>query len=118
MIYVLLLIAAYFLMLPKIAPQTAPQVEKTRITVVSLATDLKNNTGNILGSATKVAQEFGIDQKQLTNQTPDELIEKMVNEIKTKLGTLPQEEALKIKKKFCADLVEEAVDQCKVNSSD
>lgn len=118
LMYVLLVVAVYFLFLPKIVPSTAPQVEQTKTTVLAVYSDISSQASKILGSATKAVDELGINKEEFTNKSPEVFIEQKVDEIKAKLGSLPQEQAVKIKKQFCADLIEDAINECKLPSKE
>ena len=103
-----LLVLGYFWLLPIIAPSYAPQVEKTKETVLTAASQAQSQATQILGTATQLTTELTSGKDALEGKDPEEMVQNAVDDLKERVKALPGEQVKKVKRQFCADVIEEA----------
>lgn len=103
--------AGYVLMNPTVLGNSAREEQVTRVReqLLAVSSSTQDRIAGILGATTSVVEEALKTTKipkQLTNQEEivvDEVVKGFADEIKK----LPAEQAKKVKRDFCADLIEE-----------
>lgn len=113
-----LLVLGYFWLLPIVVPSYAPQVEKTKLTVLTAASQAQSQATQILGSATQLTTELTAGKDTLEGKNPEELVQNAVDDLKERVKALPGEQVKKIKQNFCRDVIEEAVTENSAEESD
>ncbi len=110
LLYLSIAVAAYFLILPRLMPNSAPQVEKTKQTVLSAKNQAQTKFTQILGIATQIGNQLSNTSEQLTPEKAEEAVKKQIEELKLRLKSIPAEQAKKVKRDFCADVIKEAAE--------
>lgn len=117
LIYLGILVAGYFWLLPTVVPGMSPQVEKTRSGLVSVAGQAQTSISQVLGSATQFTSELSKEAGQTQEKGAEALVQKTVDDLTKRVRELPGNEVKKVKIQFCADLIEEAVLSCQASES-
>jgi hypothetical protein len=111
-----ILIAAYFWLLPKVLPSTAPQVEKSKQSISHFATKAQEQIATFLGRATEMGFDISSKKKEIESQGTETIVQDTVDDLKRRVRALPGEQVKKVKREFCSDLIDEALKQATQSS--
>jgi predicted PurR-regulated permease PerM len=99
----------YFWLLPILVPSLAPQVDQTKQTLISVASQAQEQISQILGSTTSFTAEFTSKKGEIEEKGAETLVQETVDDLTERVKSLPREQVKKVKREFCSDLIEEAV---------
>lgn len=103
-----IIVALYFWVLPILVPNLAPQVDQTKQTVISVASQAQEQISQILGTATSLTEEFTSKKGEIEEKGAEALVQETVNDLTERVKELPREQVKKVKRQFCSDLIEES----------
>jgi hypothetical protein len=99
----------YFRLIPIFMPSYAPQVEQTRVKLAQAFNLAREQANQILGSAIEITDKLSTDGESFEGIDAEAVVDKVVLDLKSRIKALPQEQVKKVKRNFCADVIEEAV---------
>ncbi|OGY18648.1 MAG: hypothetical protein A2900_02675 [Candidatus Chisholmbacteria bacterium RIFCSPLOWO2_01_FULL_50_28] len=108
MFWLTLAALGYFFLVPKIAPSYAPAIDKNREMIIKAARNVQSQTAQIVSLATQIGQEVLGSKAKLDQKGPELLVKETVDDLTERVKALPKEQLGKVKREFCADVIDEA----------
>lgn len=110
-------IIGYFYLLPIIMPGYAPSVNQSKANLMSAAHQAQTQLNQVLGVATQLATQVVGKKGEIESKGPEALVEEVVDDLTQRVKQLPGEQVRKVKRQFCADVIEEAILACEATNS-
>ncbi len=117
LMWIMLAAIGYFILLPKLVPSYAPQVEQSKATLIAGYQVARQEAEKVLGSAAQLTAQLTSTKEELEEKGPEAIVQEKVNELKEQVKALPKEQIKKVKSQFCSDLIQEATQACEVTKT-
>lgn len=109
--------ALYFFGVPIFMPSMAPQVNETKQGILLAADIAGRNVSQILGVTTQLTAEVLGRKNEIEEKGAEALVRETVDDLTGRIKKLPGEQVKKVKREFCADVIEEAAIACQASES-
>jgi predicted PurR-regulated permease PerM len=106
---IIALATLYFSVLPVLVPSLAPQVNQTKQSLISVASQARGQISQILTTASSITAQFTSKKGEIEEKGAEALVQESVDDLTERVKQLPREQVKKVKRQFCSDLIQEAV---------